>query len=79
MRSLVLALAVMMAASPGFVVAADYVYWVDSTDGSDAAAGTELAPYKTVRHATTNGVPNALTGTDTVTINIRASAAKQRC
>ena len=54
----------------GNATAADYEYWVDNTLGDNANSGSEGAPWETIRHATSTGLPNGMTAADTVTINI---------
>lgn len=49
---------------------ATFEYWVDTTLGSDSNAGTQAAPWKTLLHASRDGLPQQMTSGDTVTLNI---------
>ncbi|MBN2840086.1 MAG: cell wall-binding repeat-containing protein [Coriobacteriia bacterium] len=49
--ALALVVALVPVAMPGSAAAAAVVYYVDAATGSDAAAGTSAAPFKTITHA----------------------------
>ncbi|HSQ22577.1 MAG TPA: right-handed parallel beta-helix repeat-containing protein, partial [Coriobacteriia bacterium] len=54
--ALALVVALVPVAMPGTAMAASAVYYVDAVAGSDAAAGTSAAPFKTITHAMAGAV-----------------------